>query len=141
MIVRMSMLLLLTTVATLFLPLLWENILKPLGNPATLSSIMYGSCTKAMSMLYCSMICVRFEVATRECCKFNCKHLILFLCLALLVLFKKLWSVLEGVAIVNIPCLVYTSLILLACWGSSYREMSGSRLFYLPYCTDYMTYS
>jgi hypothetical protein len=60
-----------------------------LGNPTTLPRIVYCSCTTATSMLFC-IICVRFEVAARECCKFNCKHFMLVFHLDLLVVLCKL---------------------------------------------------
>jgi len=67
--------LLLSIIAALFLPPPWVNILKPVGNPATLLCSVYGYCTNAMSTLCCRIDCVSFEAATLECCMFTCKHL------------------------------------------------------------------
>jgi len=76
--------------ADLFLLLPRAKILKLLGNTATLLTIVYGSYTKAMSMLYCSIICVRLEVVARECFEFSCKHFVSVFRLDLLVLLCKL---------------------------------------------------
>jgi len=107
-----------------------SEIIKSLGNQATLLCDVYGYCTNAMSTLCCIVTWGIFEVATRVCCRFTCKHLSLLLLFNTLVPFRWLFSVEKCPAIVSIRCSAYILLTLLACLCSSYRAVSGSSIFY-----------